>query len=173
MSDEDVKTTWIQMFALPDRPIPAPRDGLAVVHARNPPVHYYRYLYDVVGREYDWTSRCRMSDEQLGAILSNPRNELHVLHVEGVPAGMAELDRRQAGEIEITQFGLVRGFLGQGLGRWFLRWAIEYAFGFPLNRLWLHTCTRDHAAALPNYLKSGFAVYREEVRTESPPKPVS
>jgi hypothetical protein len=29
--------------------------------------------------------------------------------------------------------------------------------------VWLHTCTLDDPAALPNYLKRGFASYKEEV----------
>jgi hypothetical protein len=32
------------------------------------------------------------------------------------------------------------------------------------GRFWLHTCTKDYPAALPNYLKAGFAVYKEEVK---------
>jgi hypothetical protein len=34
------------------------------------------------------------------------------------------------------------------------------------RRFWLHTCTKDHPAALPNYLKAGFAVYKEEVKDQ-------
>jgi hypothetical protein len=34
--------------------------------------------------------------------------------------------------------------------------------------LWLHTCTKDHPAALPNYLKAGFVVYKEEVSRPRP-----
>ena len=52
-----VKTTYLQMFAHPRRTVQPPRDGLAVLHAKKPPVAYYRFLYDAVGREYDWTSR--------------------------------------------------------------------------------------------------------------------
>jgi hypothetical protein len=33
------------------------------------------------------------------------------------------------------------------------------------ERVWLHTCTLDHPAALPNYLKRGFRPIREEVYT--------
>jgi hypothetical protein len=36
--------------------------------------------------------------------------------VEGVPAGIAELDRRIECEIELVQFGLMPEFIGQGLG---------------------------------------------------------
>jgi hypothetical protein len=41
-----VKTTYLQMFARPDRVVPPPREGLAVVHARKPTVAYYRFLDD-------------------------------------------------------------------------------------------------------------------------------
>jgi hypothetical protein len=43
--------------------------------------------------------------------------EVHVLVADGVPAGLAELDRRIEGEIELAQFGLMPEFIGQGLGR--------------------------------------------------------
>ena len=90
--------------------------------------------------------------------------ENHVLHVDGVPAGFAELDRRIEGEIELVQFGLVPEFIGQGLGRYFLNWTIDKAWSYQPRRFWLHTCTLDHKAALPNYLKARFVVYNEEVK---------
>ena len=49
-----VKTTYVQMFAHPQRAVPPPREGLAVVHAQKPTVAYYRSLYDAVGRDYDY-----------------------------------------------------------------------------------------------------------------------
>ena len=70
----------------------------------------------------------------------------------------AELDRRKPGELELVQFGLMAEFIGQGLGKYFLQWTIDRAWGYQPTRLWLHTCTLDHPAALPNYLKAGFAV---------------
>ena len=36
-----VKTTYLQMFAHPERIVPSPRDGLAVVHSRKPTVAAY------------------------------------------------------------------------------------------------------------------------------------
>jgi GNAT superfamily N-acetyltransferase len=162
-----VKTTYLQMFARPERVVAPPREGLTVVHARNPPVAYYRFLYDAVGRDYDWTSRRKLSDAELATLLNDPRDEVHVLMVEGVPAGFAELDRRTEGEIELVQFGLVPQFIGQGLGRYFLQWTIDKAWSYQPARFWLHTCTKDHPAALPNYLKAGFAVYKEEVKDQA------
>ena len=161
-----VKTTYLQMFVHPERVVPPPREGLVVVHARRPTVAYYRFLYDAVGQDYDWTNRKKRSDPELAALLNDARLEVHVLMADGVPAGFAELDRRTEGEIELMQFGLLPDFIGQGLGRYFLQWTIDKAWGYGPRRFWLHTCTKDHAAALPNYLKAGFTVYKEGLHEE-------
>src|SRR5689334_13343366 len=108
MALRDVRVFYLEMLARPEgRLIRPPRDGLAVIHAKRPTIAYYRFLYNTVGREYHWLSRGKLSDDELAAILNDPRNEVHVLFVDGVPAGFAELDRRVEGEVELTQFGLV------------------------------------------------------------------
>jgi len=163
-----VKTTYLQMLAYLRRAVPPSREGLTVVHAKRPTVAYYRFLYDAVGRDYDWTSRKKLSDAELAALLNDPRLEVHVLMADGVPAGFAELDRRIEGEIELVQFGLMPEFIGQGLGRFLLQWTIDRAWSYGPRRFWLHTCTNDHPAALPNYLKAGFAIYKEEMKENQP-----
>ena len=154
-------TTW---KCSPPHTIPyrLPRDGLTVLHVKSPTVPYYRSLYNAVGRDFYWLGRRKMSDEALAAVIGDPRNELHVLHVDGTPAGFAELDRRQPDEIELVQFGLMPDFIGQGLGRWFLRWTIDKAWSYEPRRFWLHTCSLDHPAALPNYMKAGFVLFKQE-----------
>jgi GNAT superfamily N-acetyltransferase len=161
-----VTTTYLQMFTHPQRVVPPPREGLAVVHARKPTVAYYRLLQETVGQAHDWTGRKKLSDAELVALLDDPRLEVHVLMADGVPAGYAELDRRTEGEIELVQFGLMPEFIGQGLGRYFLQWAIDKSWGYGPRRFWLHTCTKDHPAALPNYLKAGLDIYKEEVKDQ-------
>lgn len=158
----DVTVYYLEMLAPSHRTVPAPRDGLSVIHVESPTVQYYRSLYDAVGQEFHWLSRRKMSDEELAAILGDPRNEMHVLHVEGTPAGFAELDRSQQDEIELTQFGLTRDFIGQGMGKWFLQWTVDRAWSYGPKRFWLHTCTLDHPNALPNYTKAGFVLYKQE-----------
>lgn len=160
----EIKVTYLQMFAPFRRVVPPPRDDLAVIHSKKPTVGYYRFLYDAVGRDWQWDSRKKLSDEELVRIIHDPLDEVHVLFAGGVPAGFAELDRRTPGEVELVQFGLVPEFIGQGLGKYFLQWTVDRAWGYQPRRLWLHTCTLDHPAALPNYLKGGFAVYREEIK---------
>src|SRR5947207_1415582 len=81
-----------------------------------------------VGRDYDWTSRQKLSHAELAALLNDLRLEVHVLMVDGVPAGFAELDRRIDGVIELLRFGLMPEFIGQGLGIYFLHWTIDKAW---------------------------------------------
>lgn len=158
----DVTVYYLEMLSHSQRDVPPPRDGMAVLHAQTPSVPYYRFLYDAVGGDYHWLSRRKLSDEQLAEVLKDPLNDLHVLHVDGSPAGFAELDRRHPDEIELVQFGLMPTFIGQGLGKWFLQWTIDKAWSYEPKRFWLHTCTLDHPAALPTYKTAGFVQYRKE-----------
>ena len=160
----EIKVFFLQMFAHARRTVPPPRAGLSVIHAQHPTVNYYRFLYDAVGGPWQWLSRKKLSDEELVRIIHDPRDEIHVLHVDGVPAGFAELDRRTEGEVELVQFGLMPEFIGQGLGKYFLQWTIDKAWSYGPQRFWLHTCTLDHPNALPNYRKAGFELYREETK---------
>jgi GNAT superfamily N-acetyltransferase len=162
----DVTVYYLEMLAHSKRGVPAPRTGLTVLSPHTLSVPDYRFLYDSVGSEYNWLSRRKLSDAQLAAILHDPLNEVHILHVDGSPAGFAELDRRESGEIELVQFGLLPDFIGQGLGKWFLDWTIDTAFSYRPKRFWLHTCTLDHSAALPTYKKAGFVLFKEETLRE-------
>ena len=158
----DVTVCYLEMLSPSHRTVPAPRDGLSILHVQDPTVNHYRDLYNAVGREFHWLSRRKLSDVELTAVIQHPLNELHVLHVAGTPAGFAELDRRQPGEIELVQFGLTREFIGRGLGKWFLQWTIDQAWSHRPRRFWLHTCTLDHPGALPNYLRAGFVLFKQE-----------
>ena len=164
----DVTVYHLEMLKHSERSVPSPRDGLAVLHVQAPSVPYYRFLYNAVGKDYHWLSRRKLSDAELAAVIQDPRNELHVLHVEGSPAGFAELDRRQPNEVELVQFGLISDFIGQGLGKWFLQWTIDKVRSYEPSRFWLHTCTLDHAAALPTYKKAGFVQFKEEAIRREP-----
>lgn len=164
----DVDVHYLEMRSPAPRTVPMPQDGLNVVNLKSPTVPFYRPLYNAVGQPYRWLSRRKMSDEQLAALFGDPRNELHVLYSNETPAGFAELDRRQADEIELVQFGLIPGVIGQGIGKWFLQQIIDTAWSYHPKRFWLHTCTLDHPAALPNYIKAGFELYKQEsIRREA------
>lgn len=159
----DVTVFYLEMMAPTRLVISPPRAGLTVEHVRSPDLASYRSLYNAVGQDYAWRSKLKLSDAALTELISNPQIEVHVLFVDGVRAGFAEFDRRQPQEIEMVQFGLTRDFIGQGLGKWFLQYMIDKAWSYQPQRFWLHTCTLDHAAALPNYLKAGFVQFKHEI----------
>lgn len=156
----DVTITYLRQTARPTLPPqPRPNVKLAMLRAENPPVHFYRYLYDLVGRRWNWISRRHLSDADLAAIIQNPAVMVYVLYVEGVPAGMAEIDASEKPNIEIRFFGLAPDFIGRGLSRVFLANAIELAWAQHPKEVRIETCTLDHPAALALYQKFGFAVF--------------
>jgi ribosomal protein S18 acetylase RimI-like enzyme len=129
------------------------------------PAAFYRFLYAEVGRLYHWVDRSAWTDEEIRAHLDSPRIRLFVLYEGGAPAGYYELQEHPDGSTEIAYFGLLPDFQGRGLGRALLLHAAENAWrGGPNhpNRVWLHTCTLDGAAALPNYRARGFVPFKEE-----------
>jgi GNAT superfamily N-acetyltransferase len=133
-----------------------------LLKVRHPPVHFYRYLYETVGRAYVWVERTRMSDETLAAIVQHENVELYVLYCEGAPAGYAELDFRKMPDVELAYFGLIPDFIGRGLGGFLLATAIDIAWTKPIERFWVHTNTLDHPRALPLYQQMGFVPYAQE-----------
>jgi GNAT superfamily N-acetyltransferase len=155
--------TWLEMTAPPARPpVPAP-PGVEVRHVAAPGAAFYRELYEGVGGPWSWVARSVMSDAALAAIVSDPRVEVPVLHVAGEVAGYVELDRRFPPDIEIAYFGLMPAFIGRGLGRWLLDWAVERGWSLAPRRLWVHTCDLDHPRALATYERAGFRIYRRRL----------
>lgn len=127
------------------------------------PASFFRYLYVEVGRRYHWVDRLPWTDAEMQARLDDPRVSLFVLRVKGSPAGYFELERHGDGSMEVAYFGLLPEFLGRGLGKHLLTVAVETAWSLKVTRVWLHTCTLDDPAALPNYEARGFRPFKQEV----------
>ena len=162
----DVKITYLEMTERPRLPqvIHPAGTTVALLRAQRPPVAFYRFLYDTVGEPWLWYERRLSSDEALEAIIHDELVEIYVLYADGNPAGFAELDRRETTEIELAYFGIMPGHIGQGLGRYLLRWAIDTAWAHEPKRLWVNTCTLDHPKALPLYQQMGFRPYKQVER---------
>lgn len=159
----DTTVTFLEMKAPPAQRAAAPHGGprLMLLRANAPPVAFYRYLYEQVGKPWVWVNRRRMDDESLRAIVHDPSIEIFVLHADGAPAGYAELDRRDRLNVELAYFGLTPDFIGRGLGGWFLSEAIQLAWaGAPL-RVHVQTCTLDHPRALQAYQRAGFTPFAQ------------
>jgi GNAT superfamily N-acetyltransferase len=157
--------TFLRMDAKPSAlPPPQPKGKVAILRSNNPPVHFYRYLYDTIGDEYYWVERRKLTDGQLTHIIQHPQVELYVLYAEGVPAGMAELDMRDAATGQLAYFGLMPEAVGKRLGYFFLYHACMNAWAHPIGKLLVNTCTLDHPRALPLYQRLGFSPYSREER---------
>ena len=161
-----VTRTYLELATPGDlRPASAPVPTPKVERVRDCPPSFYRYLYSEVGRAFHWTDRLRWSDETIRTHLATPGLSLWLLTWEAAPAGYFELKPHDDGSVEIAYFGLLPEFFGRGWGKYLLTEAVRQAWRTNPTRVWLHTCTLDHPAALPNYLQRGFTPIREETYT--------
>jgi GNAT superfamily N-acetyltransferase len=139
-------------------PLLPPRATITLVS--NPTVPFYRYLYDTVGGPYLWWLRRATPDDVIAALLADPVVSIHVLYMDGEPAGFFELDGRAAPDVNLSYFGLMPHAIGRGLGAAFLRAAIDAAFQRARRGVTVNTCTADHPRALPTYIQAGFQTLR-------------
>jgi GNAT superfamily N-acetyltransferase len=139
---------------------PEPQARVERVHGCPPA--FFRWLYAEVGRAYHWRDRLGWTDADAKSRLDDPAVSLHLLTVSGAPAGYFELEKHEGdGSVEIAYFGLLPGFLGRGLGKYLLTEAADAAWALGAARVWLHTCTLDGPAAMPNYVARGFRPFRQ------------
>jgi GNAT superfamily N-acetyltransferase len=121
-----------------------------------------RFLYASVGVDWHWTERLYWNYQQWQQWLERPDVQTWIGYLSGTPAGYFELQKQSEGAVEIVYFGLLPRFTGQGLGGHLLTCAIEQAWRLGASRVWLHTCTLDHPAAVANYRARGFKLFRQE-----------
>lgn len=151
--------TCLEMLEKPaQKPAPLP-EGVTLERDHQPGLDEYRALFRLVGSDWLWTSRIFMSDEELSSVLNDVAVEVYVVRRDGRDIGIMELDFREAGECELAFLGLDAANTGKGLGRAVINRAIDEAWSRPIRRLWVHTCTFDHPAALGFYIRSGFTPY--------------
>jgi GNAT superfamily N-acetyltransferase len=155
--------TYLEMRAPEDlNPAAPPADLPRIEAVRDCPAAFWRFLYTEVGRPYHWVDRLGWSDDDIRKYLGDPALSLYVMWIAGAPAGYFELRQEAEGAVEIVYFGLLDEFTGRGLGAYMLTEAVKTAWASGASRVWLHTNTLDHPAALPNYLRRGFRVTRTE-----------
>ena len=161
--------THLEMTA---RPVlrPDPPGAWTLRRVEMPGLAWYRDLYRRVGEEWLWFSRLQMSDAELAAVIQSPLVEVYALVQDGQDEGLCELDFRQAGQCELAFFGVTAKLIGSGAGRWLMNRALERAWSPLVTRVWVHTCTLDHPAAVAFYQRSGFRAFRRQVEIEDDPR---
>jgi GNAT superfamily N-acetyltransferase len=158
-----VRRTFLEMRSpagLEPAVTPSPQPEVSPLQPCSPAM--FRYLYREVGRAFRWTDRLSWTDEQIAGHLADSSTSIWLLSWKEAPAGYFELRAHDDRSVEIAYFGLLPDFIGRGWGGYLLTRAAGAAWDLGPSRIWLHTCTLDHPAALPNYLKRGFRPFREE-----------
>jgi GNAT superfamily N-acetyltransferase len=158
--------TYLEMNERP-KPRPMPESTLRLRHWREIDPAKYRMLFRRVGGRWLWYSRLLMDDETLRSNLA----EVHAVEDRaGIEVGMIELDFAKGGECLIRFLGLVPELAGRGHGRWLLGQTLALAWRKGVERVHVNTCSLDHPAALPSYLKAGFKAYRRAFESFPDPR---
>ncbi|MHA0318177.1 GNAT family N-acetyltransferase [Sphingomonas melonis] len=172
VDDGDLATivTTLEMTRRPPlRPLPA--SPLRLVRWATPEPEKYRTLFRRVGGPWLWYSRLAMDDAALTAIVHDAGVEVYaVTDRAGIEVGLLELDLRHAGACELSYFGLVPELAGRGHGGWLMAEAIARCWRPGVTRVWVHTCTLDHPAALGFYRKQGFVAVKRTIETFPDPR---
>jgi len=151
--------TFLEMDHAPIRNIPVPtKPTIALIRAENIPSQFYRYLYELVGKDHHWEDRRNLFDAKLYSLINHEKTEISVLYADGCPAGFFELNKENHPEsIEILYLGLAKEYQGLGLGKWFTNAAISAAWTHKPEKIKIQTNTLDHPAALQLYQRLGFS----------------
>jgi GNAT superfamily N-acetyltransferase len=162
--------TCLEMTEKPPlRPVPEVA-GLSLERLGAADTQRFRALFRAIGQDIMWFSRLVMAEETLAGIIGDPKVHSHALVKQGRDIGLLELDFREAGQCELSFFGLVPSEVGSGAGRFLMNAALERAWGQPIARMWVHTCTFDHPNALSFYRRSGFRPYQVMVEVHPDPR---
>ena len=170
--DGEVATivTSLQMLERP-KPRALPPSDLRLDRWREPAPARYRALFRRIGEPWLWFSRLVMEEAALAAIIHDPGIEIYaVTDVRGIELGMLEIDFREAGQAELSFFGLVPELAGRGHGRWLMGHALALCWRGGIERVWVHTCTLDHPRALGFYRAQGFVPYARAIETFADPR---
>ena len=158
--------TFLEMTERP-RPRPLPDSPLRLSHWPAPDPAKYRILFERVGGPWLWYSRLAMDERTLRANIG----EVHaVVDRAGIEVGLLELDFPKSGECLIRFLGLVPELAGRGNGRWLMAQMLALAWRRDIARVHLTTCSLDHPAALPSYLKVGFKAYKRAFESFPDPR---
>lgn len=143
--------------------------GVAIRRVVDIDVATYRALYRRIGQPWLWFSRLVMPDAVLARRLADPDTEVHFLEHGKEPVGLCEI-RRKGGDIEVAMFGIVAEESGTGAAKGFLSAIVARCWAAGAERVWLHTCTFDHPAAVHFYRRLGFRPFKFAIEISRDPR---
>ena len=153
-----LRVTYMELRESP--PPPTARGGPERIAREQLALSEYLALYRAVGESLRWDQRLRMPEAEVAALLEGGSLHVYVLRQShGDALGFCEFDRGAFPQIELKNFGLIPEAQGRGLGSWLLSVALCEEWQATPARIWLHTDTWDHPAAIRVYERAGFKVY--------------
>jgi GNAT superfamily N-acetyltransferase len=166
-------TTWYLAYQDKTPELPTWPAGSLLMEAEIASPELSQFLFTAVGNHWRWYSRLSWDYGHWQSYLTSGRVRTWVLYCRGTPAGYIELcqhdDNPGETSVELKFFGLLPAFIGQGLGPKLAQAAISLARQWTAGKIWVHTCSADHPAALATYQKAGFVIYHSEQENDTIP----
>ena len=154
----------------PPKDAAPPQSTFSIRRVAKPGVAWYRDLYRRIGEDWLWFSMAVMADDRLAAILNDPATMVLALEQDGSATGLAKLSFAKPGEVEIVMFGVVPEATGTGAARALMDAALNATIRPGIARVWLHTCTFDHPAAVRFYQRCGFRAFKFAIEVSDDPR---
>ena len=172
---EEVTTTHLAMdspAALRPRLVDDPHVRVDLVAPPNPQLNHA--LWMEIGIPFRWYSRLGWEHADWDRYVNGPSIQTWLGRKAGAPFGYFELQHRRPPDeravTEIMFLGVFASCSGHGLGAHLLTHAVQRAWEISgTERVYVHTCTGDHPAALANYEARGFSVDSTEKAIETIP----
>ncbi len=157
-------TTWYLDYQGEPLQLPQWPADFSLMEAEVVSPEFSQFLFSAVGTPWGWFSRLSWTYQDWLDYLATGQVRTWVLYQRGTPAGFIELWRHPDDNhsVELKFFGIMPAWIGQGLGPKLALAAVALAQQWSQGRIWLHTCSDDHPAALKTYQKVGFVVVGEE-----------
>ena len=144
--------TWFEMREPPRHPIPTEVELVPVTSAES---KLCLTLFAAIGTPWLWSSAF-VSKQDNTVESAYPPKDTYFAKLERRSIGIVAFEGRDGRDVEITWFGLTPDATGQKLGRRVMAAALALAWKAAPDRVWLHTCSFDHPAAVRFYTGCGF-----------------
>lgn len=162
--------TYLEMTEAPAEEAGPPPEGMSLERQEAPSPEEYRRLFRQVGEKWLWFARLILSDTELRQAITREGVEVWYLKAGQTACGLLELDSSAWPDVEVVYLGVTPDLVGKGAGAWMLRRGLEMVWSRGPRRVWLHTCTLDHPAALGFYQRQGFKPYRRAIEVAPDPR---
>lgn len=158
-----ITTYYLEMNSVDELLEKKNSQGLVVTEVQINEFRMNKFLYQFIGEQWKWEDKLTWPDKDWENYVNSPNLRTWVAYYKGSIAGYFELQNDGGNTTEIAYFGLASNFIGKGFGGYLLSQAISNAWKMTnTKRVFVHTCSLDHASALANYKARGLKVYKTD-----------